>query len=60
VSVSSVKKKWKDKAFAAGVNRAEIARATEQLGVPLDEHIGRVLAAMQAEAAALGLAGSGS
>lgn len=57
VTVSSVKKKWKDKAFAAGVNRAEIAHATERLGVPLDEHIGRVLAAMQAEAELLGLNG---
>jgi putative nucleotidyltransferase with HDIG domain len=57
VTVSSVKKKWKDKAFAAGVNRAEIAHATERLGVPLDEHIGRVLTAMQEEAETLGLAG---
>src|SRR4029453_10792717 len=43
VQVSSVKKKWKDKAFAAGVHRAEIERATAVLGVPLDEHIGVVL-----------------
>jgi putative nucleotidyltransferase with HDIG domain len=57
VTVSSVKKKWKDKAFAAGVNRADISHATERLGVPLDEHIGRVLTAMQNEAEALGLAG---
>ena len=57
VTVSSVKTKWKDKAFAAGVNRAEIVHHTERLGVPLDEHIGRVLAAMQAEAEALGLTG---
>ncbi len=60
VAVSSVKKKWKDKAFAAGVNRTEIAHATEVLGVPLDEHIGRVLVAMQAEAETLGLTGNGS
>jgi len=58
VKVSSVKKKWKDKAFAAGVHREEIEQAAVDLGVPLDEHIGVVLAAMQAEAAALGLDGS--
>jgi len=58
VSASSVKKKWKDKAFAAGVHREEIERAAADLGVPLDEHIGVVLAAMQAVAPALGLDGS--
>ena len=57
VKVSSVKKKWKDKAFAAGVHRDEIERTTAVLGVPLDEHIGVVLAAMQANAAELGLDG---
>ena len=58
VTVSSVKKKWKDKAFAAGVHRGEIEAAAADLGVPLDEHIGVVLAAMQAAAPALGLDGS--
>ncbi|HEY4690018.1 MAG TPA: HDIG domain-containing metalloprotein [Anaerolineae bacterium] len=58
VTVSSVKKKWKDKAFAAGVHRDEIERAAADLGVPLDEHIGVVLTAMQAIAPALGLDGS--
>jgi putative nucleotidyltransferase with HDIG domain len=58
VKVSSVKKKWKDKAFAAGVHRDEIEKAAVDLGVPLDEHIGVVLAAMQAAAPALGLDGS--
>lgn len=58
VQVSSVKKKWKDKAFAAGVHRDEIERAAAALGVPLDEHIGVVLAALQANAAALGLDGA--
>ncbi|MCL4507352.1 MAG: HDIG domain-containing protein [Chloroflexi bacterium] len=57
VKVSSVKKKWKEKAFAAGVHRDEIERATAVLGVPLDEHIGVVLAALQANAAELGLDG---
>ena len=58
VNVSSVKKKWKDKAFAAGVDRTEIEHAAVDLGVPLDEHIGVVLSAMQAIAPTLGLDGS--
>ncbi len=58
VKLSSIKKKWKDKAFAAGVHRDEIERAAADLGVPLDEHIDVVLAAMQAAAPALGLNGS--
>lgn len=58
VQVSSVKKKWKEKAFAAGVHRDEIERAAAALGVPLDEHIGIVLKAMQDNAAALGLNGA--
>ncbi len=57
VQVSSVRKKWKDKAFAAGVHRDEIERATAVLGVPLDEHIGVVLRAMQEHASELGLDG---
>lgn len=57
VSVSSVRKKWKDKAFAAGVNRAEIEHAADALGVPLEEHIGRVLTALQGIAPALELDG---
>ncbi len=58
VTVSSVKKKWKDKAFAAAVDRAEIEHAAADLGVPLDEHIGVVLQAMQAIAPTLSLDGS--
>src|SRR5512140_3056592 len=55
VTIASVKRKWKDKAFAAGVDRAEIEQAARDLNVPLDEHIGVVLQAMQAIAATLGL-----
>jgi putative nucleotidyltransferase with HDIG domain len=58
VTISSVKKKWKDKAFAAAVDRAEIEHAAVELGVPLDEHIGVVLQAMQAIAPTLSLDGS--
>ncbi len=55
VKVKSIKKKWKQKAFAAGVNREEIVEGTEALGIDLDEHVGFVLDAMKANADALGL-----
>jgi predicted hydrolase (HD superfamily) len=60
VELKSVKKKWKDKLFAAPVHREEIQRAAEALGVPLDEHITMVLNAMKANATELGLAGEGA
>ncbi len=55
VDVSSVKKKWKDKAFARGVKREDIARGAEALGIPLDEHIGNVLSALKENADVLGV-----
>jgi len=59
--IQSVKKKWKDRAFAAAVNREEIQRACQALGVDLwTEHVPLVLNAMQEQAAALGLDGSAS
>jgi putative nucleotidyltransferase with HDIG domain len=58
VEVSSVKKKWKNKAFAAAVDREEIEHAAADLGVPLNEHIGVVLHAMQGIAPTLSLDGS--
>ena len=57
VDARSVRKKMKDKAFARGVSREDIALGAEELGVPLDEHIAFVIAAMQRSATALGLAG---
>src|SRR5437763_14619494 len=60
VDVRAVKKKMKDKAFARAVNREEIVHGAEQLGLPLDEVITNVIAALQADAARLGLAGSAS
>lgn len=57
VKVRSVKKKWKDKRFAAGANREDIEKGAEMLGMPLAEHIGVVLEAMQDIAEELGLAG---
>jgi len=56
VEVRSVKKKWKDKAFAAPVNREEIEHRASLLGVNLEEHIGIVLEAMKRHATQLGLA----
>jgi len=55
VELKSVKKKWKDKAFAAPVDRDEIAHAADELGVPLDDHIQLVLNTMKENAEVLGL-----
>ncbi len=60
LEASSVRKKMKDKAFARGVNREDIVKGAEQLGVDLNEHIAFMIAAMTEEADALGLAGTGS
>lgn len=57
LEASSVKKKWKDRAFAAGANREEIARAAEEFGVELWEHVGNVIQAMRKIAPELELAG---
>jgi predicted hydrolase (HD superfamily) len=57
VKVKSVKKKWKAKGFAAGVNREDVEAGAALLGVELSEHIGIVLAAMQGIAEEMGLAG---
>ena len=58
VEARSVKKKMKDKAFARGVSRDDVVNGAADLGVDLDEHIAFVIAAMQAVAPSLGLAGS--
>ena len=57
VPVKSVKKKLKDKAFARSVNREDIRRGCEDLGVELSEHIQFVISAMARVAVELGLAG---
>ena len=57
VKIKSVRKKWKDKAFAAAVNREEIQGAAEALGVDLWEHVSVVLKAMQGIAGEIGLDG---
>ncbi|HEX3619091.1 MAG TPA: HDIG domain-containing protein [Candidatus Udaeobacter sp.] len=57
VDVRAVKKKMKDKAFARAVNREDIVRGAEELGMPLDDVIAEVIAALKADAQRLGLAG---
>jgi putative nucleotidyltransferase with HDIG domain len=55
---SSVKKKWKDRAFAAGANREEIQKAAEEFGIELWEHVGNVITAMRSIAIELDLVGN--
>ena len=57
VKVRSVRKKWKDRSFAAGVDRADVEEGAADLGIELNEHIAVVLEAMQGIAGKLGLAG---
>jgi putative nucleotidyltransferase with HDIG domain len=55
----SVRKKLKQPSFAAGVNRDEVARGAEELGVDLDEHVAFLIAAMAERTDELGLAPRG-
>ena len=48
----------KDKAFARAVNRDDLRRGAEELGLPLDQHITNVIAFMREQADALGLRGT--
>jgi len=57
VDVRAVKKKIKDKAFARAVSREDITRGSEGLGMPLDDVIGQVIAALKGDAERLGLVG---
>jgi putative nucleotidyltransferase with HDIG domain len=57
LKVKSVKKKWKDRSFAAGANREEISGATDEFGLPLWEHVDNVIQAMRGIAPQLGLEG---
>ncbi len=57
VEVKSVKKKWKEKSFAAGVNREVIEKGAAMLGVDLSELIGGAILAMREVAGPIGLAG---
>jgi predicted hydrolase (HD superfamily) len=55
VEVAGVRKKMKDKAFARGVNRADVVQGAEQLGVDLDAHIAFCIEAMKKRAGELGM-----
>jgi len=60
LTAKSVKKRLKDKRFAAKVERPEVRRGAELLGVELDEHITFVIEALRPHAAELGLEGTGA
>ena len=55
---ASVAKRMKDKAFARAVKREDLRRGAEELGLPLDQHIGNVITFMRERADALGLRGT--
>ena len=57
LEAASVRKKWKDKAFAAGTDRSGMEQAAAEFGIELWEHVGNVIAAMRRIAPELGLAG---
>jgi predicted hydrolase (HD superfamily) len=59
LEVSSVKKRLKDKRFAATVDRGEVTAGAELLGVSLDEHLAFIVDALRPHAAELGLTGRG-
>lgn len=58
LETSSVKKKWKDKAFAAGTNREEMEHAAKEFGIDMWEHTANVITAMRKIAPELGLVGN--
>lgn len=57
VEVKSVKKKLKEASFAAGVNREDVAKGAELIGLDLDQHIANMIDAMRGDAEELGLKG---
>jgi predicted hydrolase (HD superfamily) len=58
LEAASVKKRMKDKAFARAVSRDDLQKGAEALGLPLEEHIANVIAAMRERADQLGLRGT--
>jgi putative nucleotidyltransferase with HDIG domain len=55
---SSVLKRMKDKAFARAINRDDLRRGAEEIGLPLEEHVRHVIEFMRPRAADLGLRGT--
>jgi predicted hydrolase (HD superfamily) len=58
LEASSVMKRMKDKAFARAVSRDDLKKGAEEIGLPLDQHIGNVIAFMRERADVLGLRGT--
>jgi putative nucleotidyltransferase with HDIG domain len=58
LEASSVIKRMKDKAFARAVNRDDLKKGAEEMGLPLADHITNVIAGMREQAEALGLRGT--
>jgi putative nucleotidyltransferase with HDIG domain len=58
VDLAAVKKKMRDKAFARAVNREDIVRGAEELGMPLDDVIVEIISALRSDAKRLGVAGT--
>jgi putative nucleotidyltransferase with HDIG domain len=58
LEAKSVVKRMKEKAFARAVNRDDLRRGAEEIGVPLDTHVASVIAFMREQAEALGLRGN--
>jgi predicted hydrolase (HD superfamily) len=57
VDAKSVRKRMRDKAFARSVNREDIIKGAQELGVDLEEHIAFCIEAMKGSAKELGLEG---
>jgi putative nucleotidyltransferase with HDIG domain len=58
LEAASVMKRMKDKAFARAVPREDLIKGAEEIGLPLDVHIGNIIRHLRGEADALGLRGS--
>jgi putative nucleotidyltransferase with HDIG domain len=58
LEAKSVVKRMKEKAFARAVNRDDLRRGAEEIGLPLDEHVGNVIAFLRIKADELGLRGT--
>jgi putative nucleotidyltransferase with HDIG domain len=58
LEASSVMKRMKDKAFARAISREDLRRGAEELGLPLEDHVGNVIAFLRVRAEPLGLKGN--
>jgi len=58
LEASSVMKRMKDKAFARAVSREDLRKGAEEIGLPIDQHIGNVITFMRERADVLGLRGT--